>query len=99
LSVGQFTSYNILGSVVPLVLTFVTVPLYIHLVGIERVGILSLAWLLLGYFGLFDLGLGKATAFRIAAQRDAPPQDRAATLWGALIVLVGCRPFLFPLLL
>ena len=64
-------------------------PLYIHLVGIERVGILSLAWLLLGYFGLFDLGLGKATAFRIAAQRDAPPQDRAATLWGALIVNVG----------
>jgi O-antigen/teichoic acid export membrane protein len=89
LSVGRFTSYNILGSVVPLVLTFVTVPLYIHLVGIERVGILSLAWLLLGYFGLFDLGLGKATAFRIAAQRDAPAQDRAATLWGALIVNVG----------
>jgi O-antigen/teichoic acid export membrane protein len=89
LSVGRFTSYNILGSVVPLILTFVTVPLYIHLVGIERVGILSLAWLLLGYFGLFDLGLGKATAFRIAAQRDAPPADRAATLWGALIVNVG----------
>jgi O-antigen/teichoic acid export membrane protein len=89
LSVGRFTSYNILGSVVPLVLTFVTVPLYIHLVGIERVGILSLAWLLLGYFGLFDLGLGKATAFRIAAQRDASAQDRAATLWGALIVNVG----------
>jgi O-antigen/teichoic acid export membrane protein len=89
LSVGRFTSYNILGSVVPLVLTFVTVPLYIHLVGIERVGILSLAWLLLGYFGLFDLGLGKATAFRIAAQRDAQPPDRAATLWGALIVNVG----------
>jgi O-antigen/teichoic acid export membrane protein len=89
LSVGRFTSYNILGSVVPLVLTFVTVPLYLHLVGIERVGILSLAWLLLGYFGLFDLGLGKATAFRIAAQRDAPAQDRAATLWGALIVNVG----------
>jgi O-antigen/teichoic acid export membrane protein len=89
LSVGRFTSYNLFGSVVPLVLTFVTVPLYIHLVGIERVGILSLAWLLLGYFGLFDLGLGKATAFRIAAQRDAPPEDRASTLWGALIVNVG----------
>lgn len=89
MSIGRFTSYNILGSVVPLVLTFVTVPLYIHLVGLERVGILSLAWLLLGYFGLFDLGLGKATAFRIAAQRDAPAQDRAATLWGALIVNVG----------
>lgn len=89
MSVGRFTSYNLLGSVVPLVLTFVTVPLYIHLVGIERVGILSLAWLLLGYFGLFDLGLGKATAFRIAAQRDAPPEDRASTLWGALIVNVG----------
>jgi O-antigen/teichoic acid export membrane protein len=89
LSVGRFTSYNILGSVVPLILTFVTVPLYIHLVGIERVGILSLAWLLLGYFGLFDLGLGKATAYRIAAQRNASAKERAATLWGALIVNIG----------
>ena len=89
MSVGRFTSYNILGAAVPLVLTFITVPIYIHLVGIERVGILSLAWLLLGYFGLFDLGLGKATAFRVAAQRDAPAADRAATLWGALIVNVG----------
>jgi O-antigen/teichoic acid export membrane protein len=89
LSIGRFTSYNILGSAVPLVLTFVTVPLYIHLIGLERVGILSLAWLLLGYFGLFDLGLGKATAYRIAAQRHAPAQERAATLWGALIVNVG----------
>lgn len=89
MSIGRFTSYNILGSVVPLLLTFVTIPLYIKLIGIERVGILSLAWLLLGYFGLFDLGLGKATAFRIAAQRDALPQARAATLWGALIVNSG----------
>ena len=89
MSVGRFTSYNILGSVVPLILTFVTVPIYIHLVGIDRVGVLSVAWLLLGYFGLFDLGLGKATAFRMAAQRDAAAEDRAATLWGALIVNVG----------
>lgn len=86
MSVGRFTGYNLLGSAVPLLLTFVTIPLYISLIGIDRVGVLSLAWLLLGYFGLFDLGLGKATAYRIAAQRDADPAERASTLWGALIV-------------
>lgn len=89
MSVGRFTGYNLLGSAVPLLLTFVTIPLYISLIGIDRVGILSLAWLLLGYFGLFDLGLGKATAYRIAAQRDAPAAERASTLWGALIVNVA----------
>jgi O-antigen/teichoic acid export membrane protein len=89
LSVGRFTSYNLIGAAIPLALTFITVPIYLHLVGIDRVGILSLAWLLLGYFGLFDLGLGKATAYRVAAQRDAPAADRAATLWGALIVNVA----------
>lgn len=89
MSVGRFTSYNLIGAAIPLALTFFTVPVYLALVGIDRVGILSLAWLLLGYFGLFDLGLGKATAFRIAGQRDAKPEERATTLWAALIVNVG----------
>ncbi len=89
MSVGRFTSYNLIGAAIPLALTFITVPIYLHLVGLDRVGILSLAWLLLGYFGLFDLGLGKATAYRVAAQHDAPAADRAATLWGALLVNVA----------
>lgn len=89
MSVRRHTGYNLAGSLIPVVLSLVTVPIYLKLVGAERYGVLAIAWLLLGYFGLFDLGLGRATSFRIAALKNASPESRAATLWSALFVNAG----------
>ncbi len=74
---------------IPIILSLATVPVYLKLVGPDRYGVLAIAWLLLGYFGLFDLGLGRATSFRIAALRDAEPRARADTFWAALTVNLG----------
>lgn len=89
MSVSRHASYNLVGAAIPIVLSLVTVPIYLGLVGAERYGVLAIAWLLLGYFGLFDLGLGRATSFRIASLRDASPQARADTFWAALLVNVA----------
>jgi O-antigen/teichoic acid export membrane protein len=88
-TVARHTTLNLVGAVVPSIISLVTVPIYLGLIGSERFGVLSLAWLLLGYFGLFDLGLGAATSFRIAALRDGTAAARARTFWTALVVNLG----------
>src|SRR5262245_53657247 len=53
--------------------------------GPERFGILSLAWVLVGYFSLFDLGLGRATTKFVAEAHGRGQDDRIAkVVWTSL---------------
>jgi O-antigen/teichoic acid export membrane protein len=52
--------WNFLGTGAPLLVGIVCIPILIDALGTERFGVLALAWMIVGYFSLFDLGLGRA---------------------------------------
>ena len=85
------TAYNLGGALVPLVVSVATVPLYIDEIGLDRYGVLLVAWLLLGYFGFADLGLTRATAHHVARLSNSEPAARQALFVAAvtLNVLAG----------
>jgi O-antigen/teichoic acid export membrane protein len=85
--IARSTLINLAGLVVPTMVGLVTVPLYLRLIGEVRYGVLLLAFTLLGYFGAFDLGLGRAVAQRIARQEDEAQRNH--TFWTAFILSAG----------
>jgi O-antigen/teichoic acid export membrane protein len=60
------TALNFIGQAVPLLVGVATIPYVIRGLDTERFGVLSIAWVLLGYLGVFDLGLGRATTKFVA---------------------------------
>ena len=63
--------WSLAGTGLPLIVAAASIPSLIAALGTTRFGVLSLAWIVVGYFSLFDLGL---FAFHNAAALAA--QDR-----------------------
>ncbi|TVR60357.1 MAG: flippase, partial [Gemmatimonadales bacterium] len=57
---------NLLGHGLPLVAALPAVPLLVQGAGTERFGLLTIAWVLVGYVGLFDFGMGRALTHAVA---------------------------------
>ena len=84
MSIVRNTGYNLASSIVPIFISIVTIPIYIHSIGEARYGVVALVGLLLGYFGVFDFGLSIATAQRIASADSTAFDMRRRILWTAL---------------
>lgn len=88
-------AWNLLGLGTPLIIAAVTIPALIQTIGMERFGLLALAWGLIGYAGVFDLGIGRATTQFIAQLRgqnayaDIPLVIRSATRLTLLTGAIG----------
>ena len=51
---------NLVASIIPLPLALIAIPLLLRGIGIEKFGILTIAWALIGYAGFLDLGICRA---------------------------------------
>lgn len=84
--------WNLLGQALPLVAGVLAIPALVNGLGVEGFGILSLLWLIIGYFGLLDLGLGRALTKLVAEKLGTSHEDQIPSLvWTAigLMLLLG----------
>ena len=79
---------NLAGFALPLTVGLITIPLIVRGFGVERFGLLTLAWAVIGYFSLFDLGIGRAITQLIAERLDKSPAEEVARLaWTGLLMM------------
>jgi O-antigen/teichoic acid export membrane protein len=70
MSLRRNALWNLTGAAAPLLIGAITIPYLIEKTGVESFGVLTLVWALIGYFSLFDFGLGRALTQQVAATRS-----------------------------
>jgi O-antigen/teichoic acid export membrane protein len=90
MSLRKNTVWNLLGGGLPLLAAVISIPYCLNRLGSEAFGVLTLIWALIGYFSLFDLGVGRALTFEISRLRsnDSSESIPAALQAGLLLTLL-----------
>jgi O-antigen/teichoic acid export membrane protein len=86
MSLKRYAVTNIAGGAIPVGVMVLTVPLYLKELGQVRYGVLSIVWLLLGYFALLEMGLGRAVANQLAKATSISAFSRNEIFWTALLL-------------
>jgi O-antigen/teichoic acid export membrane protein len=84
--------WSFLAQGVPLVVGLATVPELIDRLDVSRFGILTLSWVIVGYFSLFDLGFGRAMTHLVARAISQGSEGDIPSIFGTttlFMVLLG----------
>lgn len=89
-SLTRNSIYNLLGQGLPMLVGIITIPRLVHALGVDRFGVLTLAWAVMGYFSLFDLGLGRALT-QLVSERSGTKDDHDLPdiIWTALLLMLA----------
>lgn len=78
---------NLVGHVIPLLIGVITIPITVQGLGIDRFGILALAWVILGQLHIFDVGIARATTKILSEIIGKNKYDEiSAIVWTAVTV-------------
>lgn len=98
--------FNVVGVVLPALVGILSVPILLNNIGTDRLGVFTLALGLIGFAGIFDLGLGRALTHTVATatgkgrplaviaghvRRTLPIVLLMGMAWGAVLWMVA-RP-------
>jgi len=83
------TLYSLVGQAIPVFAAIFSIPILINALGAEGFGVLTLAWMITGYFGLLDLGVGRALTKLLSEKLGQDDLEGIPDLiWTALILTV-----------
>lgn len=82
--------WNLAGNGAPLMVAVFSIPILIRGLGKDRFGVLTLAWALIGYASLFDIGLGRALTQVVAKKLGAGEQREIPRIvWTSLLLMLA----------
>lgn len=95
MKVSRSIVWNVCGTTFPLVVGIAVIPAIIRHLGVARFGVLSVVWMMMGYFSVFDLGLSrtltKVTADRVGTSAEHEIPSLVTT---TLVLVVTCSVIL-----
>jgi O-antigen/teichoic acid export membrane protein len=89
MSLRRNTVWNLAGMGLPLLLGVIAIPYLYRQIGTEKLGILTLVWALIGYFSLFDFGLGRALTHQVSVSRAREQEELIPTLVKSGVLFTG----------
>jgi O-antigen/teichoic acid export membrane protein len=95
MSLKRNALWNLAGTVVPMAAALALIPYTLNRLGSEAFGVLTLIWGLIGYFSVFDLGVGRALTVQLSQMHatgrsvDVGATLRAGMLLACAAGLVG----------
>lgn len=81
---------NLIGMGAPILLALLCIPQLIEGLGLAAFGLLSLVWVVLGYFSVFDLGIGRALTLALSQRLSQNDISRIGQLAYTGTVLATC---------
>jgi len=80
------TGLNLAGMLIPLIVGVFTIPYAVRGLGEEGFGLLSIAWIVLGYLAMLDFGLSRASAKFIAEARNRSNVEIQQIFWVSTLI-------------